>query len=240
MQSLGTDKSFICIDTRLNTFEKETLKIFNINHSESENFYTTDSDFTHKLLLFLQSIGNNDLKSVVDVKDIILYIVDFINNTFDEHYAWVQIRSQLPNDFAEIPRWHTDAKYISTNTNKYNSKFVISLKGATTLFAEFTSSGKDEYVAFHNHLAKTVKVHSRDTVYRHQMIAFLTELKQKSMASFHRVEEDSGCGCAFIHGGDMTKATVHSEPHVTKPRLFMSVLPMNKQNVLKLQTNKII
>jgi dUTPase len=208
---------------RLSEYDKAALKEFIITNDDSDNFFTVDASYQDAIKTFIANSGDNSDSIIESVYFIIMTIIKRIMREFGENHAWIQLRRQLPFDAFELERWHTDGRYVEGNTNIYNSKFVMALKGASTLFCELSSDAKHEYIKLDAKLGRK----TLDEDYRKEMSSFLKE----NNAHFYQVKVDSGCGCMFVHGGDMMKAAIHSEPNVTSERLFLSVVPMAEAKV---------
>lgn len=227
MDALNDTKSFVCLDMRLSQYDKEALKEFCIDNDDSVNFFTTDASYQDNMKTFISRSGENSSDITDSVYFIVMTIIKRIMREFGENHAWIQLRCQTPFNAFALERWHVDGKYAKDNSNKYNSKFVMALKGASTLFCELTPDAEKEYIALDAKLGRQSLTES----YRQEMSSFLKEKKAKGQAHFYQIKEDSGCGCVFVHGGDMMKAAIHSEPHVTSERLFLSIVPMSEDKV---------
>jgi hypothetical protein len=122
---------------------RQLLKL-NINDVDTGKFIIDDfSCFNHcdenkllnldKLKLFIQNIGNNSSKSI---NLLIKFINNLINNVCKEYnkkYCWLTIRISKGNNLFDIPRWHYDGSYYKNIDNIPQAKFILTLKGPSTL-----------------------------------------------------------------------------------------------------------
>ena len=162
---------------------------------------------------FLQSITNNDITVIQRITEHITQIVAEVMIASERETGWVSLRATVPTDAYDIPRWHMDGYYFNpAGPHEMLYKYVVTLRGPATLF----------YPLCYEERKKVC----RKTKYRDYMAQFC---KKDSI-----VQPQQGQG-AFLIGGRIPQAALHSEPQMHEPRLFLSVVPCNANQLIELK-----
>ncbi len=202
-EALGRDRA-ISIDMRFSAMERESLERVRIECSLDQfDFYGPDvSDLKRKLEIYFSEMGENDPQDLSNISDIIC---------------------RLSNDDFKIPRWHPDGKYYRSLNKKY--KLVAAVKGAQTRFGEAIDAqkasdlGREQSENYANRVSRPELFREEDARIRRELANVIQEKKigTESDAVIYLVGEED--------------AVLHSEPHITKPRIFFSVLPGSMEGV---------
>ena len=171
------------------------------------NFYgPATNTLTARLAGYLQAtgMGTNRHADTAQIAAVVTRITRTLCATFDKESAWTMVRVSLPNNAFTIPRWHPDGSYFNTTEKQY--KLVYTLKGVATLFGMAKNR-----VAFEALMASDPQQH--DLAVRSRLDNEIVRISTRSV----------GYGMIFRVGDEA--AVIHSEPDITKPRLFISVVP---------------
>jgi hypothetical protein len=146
------------------------------------------------------------------------------------------IRCTLPNSGFDIPRWHKDGNYFS-DSYRIQSKFVTVLKGPRTLFIKKSAKINNIYEKIfekkRNEYNKLVIQNYNEKIenkYRKILACKLKDVKINQLKS--------NKGLIFLSGSPKDKlenGLLHSEPKQEQPRIFISILPSSKSEILSLQ-----
>jgi hypothetical protein len=218
--------------------EKNAINEFNISVSKSFDFYGEITK-TQGISDFLSSIGNNKKKTVKELNKIIINIIKNVLDEYKMEYFWITIRATLPNNEFDIPRWHKDGKYF-LGTTEETPKFATVLKGPGTLFIKHSSKINKIYnecltkkrkefvdISKKKELTKT----DIDTIEDKYRYIYATKFKKYKII---QVKNNEGV-IFYPKVNEASKAAIHSEPKMTQPRLFISILPGTKDNIYELR-----
>jgi hypothetical protein len=210
---LNGECSFSAIDLRF--FQEELLCINTLKIRATKNYKRFGELYLLKeeLPVFLRSIGNDDEHVIYVVTEMICRIVCAVKEACNKDSAWICVRAFLPTAEFDIPRWHTDGYYYSPYAG-FAVKFATALQGRQTIFYPLPHSMREQFYVCKDDRAALNKL--------------LDYEKSKSATQ--------GQGVFFIVG-DKNYAAVHSEPAVKEERLFLSVLPGNKEEIEELYSN---
>lgn len=137
-------------------------------------------------------------------------IREFLQQRPSSEAAWFTIRLSLPNHDFDISRWHRDG-YMWV-PRKPARKFAVTLIGPTTLLLESSS-----YI---------------DSVMIGRNYEGCREELARDLDNQPRVNLEPCQVFSFICGSDI--APVHSEPPITRDRVFMSALPGTREQIQSL------
>ena len=186
--------------------------------SALDNFGNLDS-IKRELADFLQTLGNDSTVSAT-AADIIESLVIQSRDAFNAETAWVTLRASVPNSNFDIPRWHTDGYFYEPHQG-IQHKVAFGLKGNGTLFAQLSDEWRKAFLECmlrHNYVpSMEMRKESAKLVDDHGVIQ-MTARKQ---------------GVVFAVGKPDGSA-IHSEPPVTEPRLFLSIIPGTHKQIASL------
>jgi len=210
--SLNPSTSFTFVDLKFSDIENSFLDQIKVNEQGEYSKLGNLEVLSEELLSYLRALGNEDEDVVHGVARIISRIVKSVVKASGKETAWVAVRASVPNSYFDIPRWHQDGYFYSPYEG-FAYKFATVFKGASTLFYPLP----DELsIEFQNHLDDR---------------KFLSEL----LDPLYIQKAPLRAGTFFIVG-DQEAAAVHSEPSMHEPRLFLSVLPGNQDEIQELYT----
>jgi hypothetical protein len=210
---LESDNSYEIFDIEYAEKEKESIKKFNI--SKNKNYADTNTD---KLTDFFKDIGDNKDEDIQNIINIIHKFIDILLNAYDVDAYWLIIRISLENSFYDIPRWHCDGYYFSDKIN-YQTKFVTTLKGPTTLVLDTNKKEKEHFYNLQDYKNKIILNTELNLAHRKNLSE---NIKGK------KIELNNNQGIIFV-AGDKEKCLIHSEPKHSTERIFISILPGTKK-----------
>ncbi len=153
---------------------------------------------------FIEEIGFNEKKLAHQTASRLKQIAQQVIATSGKETAWICLRSFIPTPRYDVPRWHVDGPYYhSDSAEDLLFKFVVTLKGPTTLFYPLTLNERK---------ATEKTIHNR-----HYMMNFCRNEKILS--------PKLGEGVIFRGGQYTAKTALHSEPPIHETRLFFSMVP---------------
>ena len=221
--------------------EKSSSKIFKINYDDQEqrllnnikikkdieDDYKYCGKYTNKLPdinEFLKKVTNNTNKEIVNITKIINKLVSKVVKGYNEKYVWISLRVSYYNKFFDTTRWHTDGNYYPTDNEL--SKFVTALFGAGTLLKQSTDDSKKIFHETDKELWKLAKGKSNDE--KSKIINEYRPIFDEKLKDIPTIQLKNDEGIIFYAGGKYY-SQIHSEPKMDKPRMFLSIFPMNKE-----------
>jgi hypothetical protein len=227
-KALKSKKRFNIFDIDYTDEEKECLINFKIKKFEDYEHYGTIK--LNKLKLFLENIGDNNLKQVNILKNIIKKISKILISSHETKYFAIRIRISLNPDVS-VPRWHMDGPFFERNNETH---FLTTLKGPSTYLTDdkkyikiynkiYKKQSDEQFKLNSNNIIKNMKIHDKyDKIYR-------KELKGT------KIIQPSNYQGIILNIGDKKTAAVHSEPAYNEPRIFISILTGTKKEVKDLE-----
>jgi hypothetical protein len=140
-KALKSKKRFNIFDIDYTDEEKKCLVDFKIKKFKNYEHYGTIK--LDKLKLFLENIGDNNLKQVTILKNIIKKIAKKLIDSQETKYFWISIRITSNTDFP-VPRWHMDGPFFGRDDE---TKFLTTLKGPSTYLIE-----DEKYTEIYNNI----------------------------------------------------------------------------------------
>lgn len=180
-------------------------------------------------------VRNTDVSDSNIFNNILRKLINNVCKAYDTKYCWMTIRITLPNSIFDIPRWHKDGNFFSTN--RIQSKFITVLKGPGTLFIKKSKKPDDIYNDNRDSIREEYKKllvngYSREIEYKYQKVL---AKKLKSIKSNYVKDLQ---GLIFLVGSDknnVSRGLLHSEPKMDVPRIFISILPGSESEILELE-----
>lgn len=130
----------------------------------------------------------------------------------------------MPNDNWIIPRWHCDGNYF--NPNEYiepQTKFVTIFKGQGTLLIEKNKVIQEIY-------NKYVMDKSKPSI--HTLDGRTNIDKELKNTGAKIIQLNNNQGLIFL-SGNINHCAIHSEPNMTEPRIFLSIVFADEENINK-------
>jgi hypothetical protein len=225
-------------DLELTEPQKKYLDKLVINTTKEYCNYGKLDELLDKIQAYIHSLGEADPAVIMAVAEIIDSIVKKVLAYFKTETAIVILRASLPNNQFAIPRWHTDGNYFGDQQGT-QCKAAVTLKGPCTLFYNIPKEKRQDFahyqtndptISFLPKITKNemttedwVKLDGMEKTHRRNIDDFLGDKSKVVSPSL-----DQG---AYFKVGDLNTAAVHSEPHITSNRLFLSVLPGSKKQI---------
>jgi hypothetical protein len=212
------------------TKEKNTLKKFKVEKSRAHSYCSTDKK--PEIKEFLESIGDNDKKDIDIITKIVYKLIKTVLTGYKKTHYWIAIRCSTPTNAYDIPRWHKDGPYYEGQENP--SKFVTVLKGPGTLLKDMTPENKEAYDKIY--LEKRELVKNIPVKYEENREEYLKELvKIDESLKLRYVEALKDSETKQINNNEglifFAKEAMHSEPKIDRERIFISILPMDEENI---------
>ena len=216
------NKSFKIIKLNISNNLKNILLNLNINDN-IYNYYgkkNLDIKSNDYISLFNSFKINNDIKSIHLLCKFIKKLLLEVCNEYNKKYCWLTIRVSTPNKFYDIPRWHIDGNYYKSDN--IQSKFILTLKGNSTLIINPNQKIRKDFLNIHNKHELEMRLLSNKIVSNEKIININTLING-----------------VIIISTNHKLATIHSEPPIQENRIFLSILPLTKNelNELKLRWN---
>lgn len=213
--------------------EKKTIEMLDIkinrNSQTNYNFYGNIDEFTQNvngdidsLIDFIKSIGDNSDIIAKEVSCIITNISNLLKHGYEKDYCWMTIRVVEGTKNFKVPRWHCDGKYF--NPDKYpdpQTKFIMVLKGPGTLLIKQDDKIKTIY---NNHLKKLASESRYASIEDRELLDI--ELKENGAEQIQLSNDE---GLIFLAGH--SNCTIHSEPDIVEPRIFLSFVFADEYNI---------
>jgi hypothetical protein len=204
----------------------ENMKInMNLNYDffgSIDNFISNKNNSIDSLNNYIIKLGQNDIKITNSFIKIIKNLAKVLSLGYNKKFFWLTIRTVMPNDDYIIPRWHCDGNYF--DKNKYpesQTKFVTIFKGPGTLLLEKNKDVKETYIKYKTDSSKQ-KI---ETIEERTNI----DLKFKDIGA-KTIQLNKCQGLIFL-SGNIDNCTIHSEPNITEPRIFLSIVFADELNI---------
>ena len=218
------------------TKEKNTLKRFKVEKSRAHNYCGNDKKPDIKE--FLESIGDNDKKDIDIITKIVYKLIKTVLAGYKKTHYWISIRCMTFTNRNDIPNWHLDGPYYIGQEKP--SKFVTVLKGAGTLLKDMTPENKEAYNIIKLELDE--KVRNIPVTYEENREEFLKEfskINNNESLKLRYIEALKDSETKQINNDEalifFAKEAMHSEPKIDRERIFISILPMDEENIKNLQ-----
>ena len=219
-----------------------STEILNINNFKLDNKINIDfcGNLENLQIESLNKIGNNCIKEVNKMEKLIIKIIKNVLLAYQVDYFWLSIRVTQQNNNYDISRWHKDSLFFPNDNKQLNSKFITILKGPGTLFIRGTKKV--------NNIYNELKKKKNDELKKKQTDDYkLTDKKNDELIIKYRpiiakaldnqtiIQIKNNQGAILFAGKESDKCALHSEPPNNEPRLFISILPGSKINIMELK-----
>jgi len=229
------EKGIVSFTIKLTPEQINSIKEVKIEKELDQfNYYgPVNEKLVEKLTIHLSQLEGNTEEVIRTVSKIITKVAENTQKEFRQESTWVMVRVFLLNQEFEIPRWHQDGRYVTSNYqdndgHKKTGKLVFTVKGAPTRFAEITDQGKWDKLKKEEQInTKTNYPHNRQTYHQEDM-----RIRKEFVTTVNETEPISKDQAVLYRvGGSDAKA--HSEPPMNEPRIFMSVVPGSTEDIEK-------
>ncbi len=234
----SNNRDFKMFKIKLSEGEKQSISDIEINSSNYLNYYGDLKSLEFQN--FFSKIGKNSSKTCKIIESIIKKITKKVLAGFGLDHCWISVRASKPNNNYDIPRWHYDGKYFKNISSQ--AKWAMVLKGPGTLVIKKSSKVEKAYDKIENQFReeyldqfKKIKPQTVDEEVQIQMKLHdkYRPIYAKAMSKFKIRQLDNDQGIVFWGGNDHHMSALHSEPKIDEPRLFISILPGSKENIME-------
>jgi hypothetical protein len=230
-------KSFIKFPLHFSKEEKKIISKINIEGSITFNYFGLFEKINiSNLDIFIEKIGKNSKTNCKKLTQIIIKICDDVkqNCKDDQNACWFTIRVQTPSTYFEIPRWHIDGKFYNTQKEiDIQWKFLATLIGPGTRLTEPSFSIKKKLYEM---------IETIDIINNQKLFLEYRQKKVKLLSKSEQFQLTNNEGAIIIAHNNLQNnimyRTIHSEPHITVPRLFISILPGSIDEITELGTRR--
>lgn len=199
-------EGMVDFDIEMSPREKESIQEIKIEKDlEQFNYYgPADEKLLESLVNHFSQLEGNSPEIIESISNLIAKIAQDAQKDFNQEAVWAMVRVSLPNNEFDTPRWHKDGRYTGSNHEGKEYKLVFTVKGAPTRFAKIINPEK------YKEITENPEHHDNIPLRKELMLA---------------VEEIHSKGQAVLYLVDNVEAKVHSEPPISEPRIFISVVP---------------
>ncbi len=208
----------------------EILAIQRLDIIKSSQFtysgLNSDYPFERILEYFRLSTTNTEEDRVIYTQ-IILKLVRLVEEMKSTDSCILIIRLSLPSDEFVIPRFHHDGSYfIPKNGRITQEKFLLTIRGAGTLLSEPDVETRQRFFELFN----TIKSMENDIKLRPELAEIIGDQifqpypNQGIIMKIFDYRPES-------NKFDFSNSAIHSEPNITQPRLFMSIVPGSSDEI---------
>lgn len=229
VSQLTVEHPFAFFDLQISQQDLDLLQSLSIGVSDefkkhetiALNHYGTLDGYQHEIFEYLKSLGcDND--RALKAAEIMYNIVHDILISLDQPEAWIAIRSFKSNHSYDEPRWHIDESLHTTDSG-YSYKIIVALKGASTLLCNPSATVRAEFFK-----TRSTASQSRNNATQSVRTRLANLLTNSIVLSAKK-----GQAAVFIMGSEKFGA-IHSEPVINEPRIFMSIVPGNHDQITEL------
>lgn len=236
IENLGPEHPFVLFGLPLTESEKDCLHQLQVNSNNSYDHYGNFDSLNDEISAFIEALGNtNDLSD--SISQIITKLVEESLKGSGQQFAWVTLRASTETHEFDLPRWHADGRFYESDINQY--KIAMALEGHGTLFYDLPEDMREWFNAIENEAADKVIYNDNGTINGDATLEARLESRQILAEKLNDKERiisaKFGQGAVFLVGDDY--AAVHSEPQIDRPRLFLSIVPGDKQHIQDLRKN---
>ncbi len=225
---LKSDKrDFKFFPIKFTTSESNSINNLSIKKSDNFDYYGNLESLDFKD--FFSKVGENNLKNIKIIEKIIKKITNKVLVSFDMDHFWISIRPSVPNNLFDIPRWHYDGTYFSNVDNQ--AKFAFVLKGPGTLFIKKSKKVIESYNKIQDKFRKELNKIVDTPNYQHKINEKYRPIFAKELSKYKIRQVKNNQGVIFWGGKDINSKALHSEPKNDQHRLFISILPGNKEMI---------
>jgi hypothetical protein len=193
-----------------------------LNIVQSKQFVYSGLNFEYpvdRMIDFFKNVTSNIHEDCVIYTKLIYDMVELVGNTKSTDSCILIVRVSLPSDNYIIPRFHYDGGFFSMKGNTIQEKFLLTIKGPGSLLCEPSPDNKKKFdEIFFSNMQTQIELDVRNKLFSVLKDEYILQLTN-NQGAFMKTHE-------FVNGiGNMIDTTIHSEPNITQPRLFISIVP---------------
>lgn len=216
LKDIQDEAGFGHFDLGLTEAQHEVLAKMRVNDTNIYDNYGEIDTVERDIVGFFEGLGNHH-EAAKEQASIVAGLIHQTIAGFKSETAWITIRASEPTDFFNIPRWHIDGRFYESDGEE-QMKAVIALKGDGTLLNRLPVEKRADFME-----ALSADVDEAECRQRCMQI----------VEPAHTETTPPGCGTVFIVGSE--RAAVHSEPPIAEERIFLSIVPGNKEQITALR-----
>lgn len=217
LAKIKSGDSYAFFPVGLTETEMKQFDALTIGADEQYSRYGDLALLATELPKFLTGVSSSDEQTIQKASHSILQLIHKVLKASGQETAWVVVRASMPSDTFKIPRWHMDGNYYQPFGENF-PKFVIALKGPSTLFYQANSEDRKQVDA-HN---------SFDDAVRAELAQLLDPKKIMS--------PQQGEGALFTVG--TSESAVHSEPDIQESRLFLALVFGSQKQIEEMRDSR--
>ncbi len=212
------ERGIVSFDVGFTPEEQESIREIIIQKElpQFNHYGPIDHELLENLIAHLSQLEGNRKESIITLSRFIARIAEDVRKKLHQEAAWVMVRVTLPDDTFDLPRWHVDGKYFSSEEKTY--KLVFAVKGPPSRFAEIKD--KEKFQQLSREIAEN---YAREDADPEEIEKEDTRLRRELDAIVHETERVKEHHATIYLVGD-ENAKVHSEPPLHEARIFLSVV----------------
>ncbi|MBM3231663.1 hypothetical protein FJZ28_05090 [Candidatus Peregrinibacteria bacterium] len=213
-EQVAAQGEFALVDLPFSESEATVLRNLHVPGDTDWGHFGSIDDLHEKLAQYFERFTDDEsLRGLCSTR--ITDIAREALSALGKDAAWVCIRSMEAAE-GRPPRWHSDGKFFArAKSNEPQMKLAFCLCGESTHFAKLDAEGRTRFNEIQRNSGTQDQLNA--SVPTSSIVTPVTTLQ----------------GGLFAVGSDM--AAIHSEPPMTVPRIFVSIVPGTLAEVKELQ-----
>ncbi|MDO8530361.1 MAG: hypothetical protein Q7S10_03095 [bacterium] len=214
------EKGLVYFDIGLTSEEKSSRQEIKIeNEPEDFSYYgPVNDELIKKLTDYFGKLGANSQEIVDSISGLVSRLAKDTQKELNADSAWVNIRTSLPNNEYDIPRWHKDAGFFKDDEKAY--KLVFNIKGAPTRFAQAVDPEGYDLLEQEDAINNSIYPDESSEEFKKENI----RIRKGLMATVKEAEPPNNEQAVIYCVNNREDSKIHSEPKINEPRIFMQVL----------------
>jgi hypothetical protein len=219
-------QNIVSFDLKFSVQEKEILKTIKVENNSNFDIYDLgEGQLVESLVSKLEGMGNNDPEVILGLANIIAARAQGFKEMMSQEALSVTVRFSLPHPYNDVPRWHNDGTYFTQADDEKVYKMVFPVIGANTLFGEVSDKDKYDSLLEESYRNDQMNLDNPD-IWNAEDLRIRNELDTVVQKCPDVGEEKTS---VFLVGHE--EAVIHSEPAVSAPRIFVTVLGGSKAQI---------
>jgi len=221
------EKGVVYFDVGLTQEERYAMERVQIEREPKEFDYygPVNDELVKKLTDYFNRIGDNAEEIINNLSALVARMADGVQKDFNAEYCWVNVRTFLPTNEYDIPRWHKDGGYFKSNEEFY--KLVFPIKGSPTRFAKVLDAKRYEKLEREDAINNSIRDENSEEFKKENI-----RIRKELMEVVEEIEPPSNEQGALYTVNNRQTSTIHSEPKMHGgSRIFMQVLPGPKEKI---------
>lgn len=223
---------------KIDYYDKKLFDKYDIQNEKIYNYFGKTKNISQKEVMdFLNKLGDNIKEDNDKVFRYIIKVIKEMLSNYDLGYFWLTIRAMMPTEKYKNTRWHIDGKYYESERRQF--KMVSVPKGEGTLFIEPCEE-------IHKKFVELEKEKNKEYIYENKTIINFNEVNIKYGKIFKELFEDEKIirtknnYYVEFNARDKEIGGIYSEPDITEPRLFFSIVLGTKEEIDELKSKNTV